>query len=69
MQCPDCDSVRILENRGNGVCSVCHGRGVGGLMDEIADEMNPFGRGHISYYNCGGNGQCPTCGGTGLVGG
>lgn len=65
MQCSDCDSVAILENKGNGVCSVCHGGGVGGMMDEIADGTNPFGQGHINCHNCGGSGRCPTCGGTG----
>jgi hypothetical protein len=46
---------------------VCHGGGVGDFMDEFADATNPFGRGHIKCYNCDGTGQCPTCGGTGVV--
>lgn len=44
MQCPDCNSIKILTNEGDGVCSVCHGGGIGGLMDEFADATNPFGR-------------------------
>ncbi len=67
MKCPDCDSIKILADEGDGKCSVCHGSGIGGLMDEIADATNPFGRGHIKCYNCGGGGKCPTCHGSGTV--
>ena len=69
MRCPDCDSVAIslFDDRGDGVCSVCHGGGVGDIMDELADAANPFGRGHIKCYNCGGGGRCPTCRGTGVA--
>jgi len=69
MKCSDCDSVAILSipERGDGVCSVCHGGGVGDVFDEMADGLNPFGKGHIKCYNCGGSRKCPTCGGTGEV--
>ena len=67
MQCPDCESIKILANEGDGVCSVCHGGGIGGLVDEYADGISPFGHGHIKCYNCGGSGECPTCDGTGVV--
>jgi hypothetical protein len=69
-KCPDCNSVKIKlfgEEEGDGVCSACQGRGVGGFMDELADGMNPSGRGHIKCSNCGGSGECPTCGSTGRV--
>jgi DnaJ-class molecular chaperone len=66
MRCPDCDSVAIdpFDDRGNGVCSVCHGGGVGDVMDEIAEGVWPT---QSKCYNCDGNGQCPTCGGTGRI--
>lgn len=67
MRCPDCDDIKILEDRGDGVCSVCHGNGVGGFLDEVVDSTNPFGRGHIKCSNCEGSGQCPRCGGTGKI--
>lgn len=65
-QCPDCDSVkiRLFEDEGDGVCSVCHGSGGGGMLDDIGDAM--FGS-KTECYNCGGSGECPTCDGTGVV--
>lgn len=71
MKCPDCNSIKIVpfDEQGDGRCSVCHGGGVGGVLDEIADGLNPFGRGHITCYKCDGSGQCQTCGGTGKVSG
>lgn len=69
MKCPDCDSIVIdpFDERGNGVCSACHGGGVGGPLDEFVDATNPFGEGHVKCYKCHGTGQCQTCGGTGKV--
>ncbi|OGW16693.1 MAG: hypothetical protein A3G93_14220 [Nitrospinae bacterium RIFCSPLOWO2_12_FULL_45_22] len=44
MKCPDGDSVATLSipERGDGVCSVCHGGGVGGFLDELVDGLNPL---------------------------
>lgn len=72
MRCPDCDSISssvafFKETPGDGVCSKCHGNGIGGLLDQFADSFNPFGTGHIKCDNCDGSGVCPTCDGTGEV--
>jgi hypothetical protein len=70
-QCPDCDDVRIGLHigvtPGNGVCRHCHGGGVGGFADQLADATNPFGRGHIECAYCDGKGRCKTCRGKGVV--
>ncbi len=69
MRCPDCDgdSEDLTQDRGNGICSLCHGGGVGGMLDEVADGTNPFGRGQIHCDNCAGSGRCPTCDGSGYA--
>jgi hypothetical protein len=68
-QCPDCDSVKInpFLNEGDGKCTVCHGTGEGGLLDQFVDATNPFGRQGTECFKCHGTGQCQTCGGNGVV--
>lgn len=68
-QCPDCNSVKVnpLLSEGDGKCSVCHGTGEGGLLDNLADVTNPFGRQGTECFKCHGTGQCQTCGGNGVV--
>jgi DnaJ-class molecular chaperone len=63
-QCPDCDGVKIFGlNEGDGKCFVCHGDGKGDLIDRFAES---FG-GSSKCWKCNGSGECPTCGGTGVV--
>lgn len=64
-RCPDCDSVEVISipERGNGVCSRCHGDGkrlLSGLNEKMFDTP-------LECTNCDGSGRCPTCGGTGEV--
>lgn len=68
-QCPDCDSVKISPflNQGDGRCSVCHGTGQGGMLDQFVDATNPLGRQGTTCFKCHGTGQCQTCGGKGVV--
>lgn len=66
-QCPDCNSVKIFANEGDGKCSVCHGTGDGGFLDQLADATNPFRRQGTECWKCHGTGQCQTCGGNGVV--
>jgi len=68
-QCPDCDSVKvsIFVNEGNGQCSVCHGDGLGSVMNQISDGINPFTDEKTPCWKCNGSGQCQTCGGSGVV--
>lgn len=68
-QCPDCNSVKVnpFLNEGDGKCSVCHGTGEGGMLDQLADATNPFGRQGTKCFKCHGTGQCQSCGGHGVV--
>lgn len=61
-KCPDCR---------NGTCRKCNGTGkASALFDQCADATNPFGRGHVECSNCAAAvGVCPTCKGSGIVGG
>ena len=64
-QCPDCDGVKIsIPNEGDGKCSVCHGLGGGGLLDEVADALAET---HTECWACHDSGDCQTCGGSGVV--
>ncbi len=65
-KCPDCDSIKILGDEGDGKCSTCNGTGAGGLLDDIAHGMIPIGEAP-SCDDCGGSGVCQTCDGTGVV--
>ena len=65
-QCRDCDGVKIFANEGDGKCSVCHGDGRGGILDQVADGLNPWDV-KTGCWKCHGTGQCQSCGGTGLV--
>jgi len=49
-KCPDCDSVKILWDEGDGKCSTCHGTGAGGILDHIAHEMIPIGEASCGLY-------------------
>ena len=65
-ECPDCDGVKVFPGpgEGNGKCDLCHGDGLGGLLDQFSatfvDESSECNK-------CSGTGQCQTCGGTGVV--
>ena len=64
-KCPDCDSIEILSvpERGDGVCSRCHGDGkklLSGLNERITGVP-------LECDDCNGSGQCQTCGGTGEI--
>jgi len=69
VKCPDCDSIKISPflDEGDGNCSACHGSGEGGLLDHIADAINPFSAEKTKCWKCHGTGQCQTCGGNGFV--
>lgn len=60
-QCKDCDSTLIIENRGNGKCSSCHGRGTKNTI------VNDISGSDTKCWKCKGTGACPTCGGSGRV--
>ena len=65
-QCPDCDGVKLFPgiNEGDGKCEVCHGTGLGDLLDQFAGKL--VGE-KSECWKCDGTGQCQTCGGTGAV--
>jgi DnaJ-class molecular chaperone len=62
--CPDCDgpAIDLGYGAGNGKCSVCHGTGFGGIVDQIAAGL--VGK-ESECWKCGGSGDCQTCGGSG----
>jgi hypothetical protein len=62
-QCPECQSTVVLQNRGNGKCSNCAGRGTTNTF--ISDISGT----DTKCSKCKGNGRCPRCGGTGQVAG
>ncbi|MGH9460634.1 MAG: hypothetical protein ACRD1X_05425 [Vicinamibacteria bacterium] len=72
-KCPDCYGPAIdpFDERGDGLCSVCYGRGGGGILDDIAyqaGKLSPFGEDRRPRCsNCDGSGECPTCDGTGKI--
>jgi hypothetical protein len=68
-KCPDCDSVKVnpFLNEGDGKCSACHGTGGSGLLDQLVDATNPFGKQGTECYKCRGTGQCRSCGGNGVI--
>lgn len=71
-KCPDCDSINVfkkcfglgVQDEGDGVCDACHGDGLGGTIDRIADGLSG---GETPCWKCGGSGVCQTCGGSGVV--
>lgn len=69
MKCPDCDSVSLTPyaDEGDGKCSECHGTGMGGVLEDLADYANPLGSQGSECWKCHGTGQCQTCGGSGIV--
>jgi len=60
-KCPDCEQPLVIQNRGNGRCSNCHGSGT---LNTIVNDISGV---DTKCWKCKGNGQCPTCGGTGRV--
>jgi hypothetical protein len=63
--CKDCYSVEILEQRGDGKCSLCFGTGKEqGLGGVGADAL---GIDRADCATCDGSGECQMCGGTGVV--
>ena len=63
-QCPDCHSIKMFINEGDGKCAECYGTGLGGALDQFS--ANIVG-GKSECGKCSGTGQCQTCGGTGVV--
>lgn len=62
-KCPDCNgSSDLLGLYGDGKCSVCHGNGMGDMLDRFSDSITGA---KSKCWNCAGTGVCPTCGGTG----
>ena len=54
-------------SEGDGKCSECHGDGLGDVMNQFADAVNPFTDEQTPCRNCNGTGECPTCSGTGVI--
>lgn len=63
-KCPDCDSIKILRDEGDGKCDYCHGDGYGGMLDRVVGGL--VGE-EPECWKCHGTGMCQTCGGTGVV--
>jgi hypothetical protein len=60
-QCPDCNSVKLFGNEGDGKCSACHGSGDSNMPDFIP------GQNEGNCYKCKGSGICSTCVGSGII--
>lgn len=60
-QCKDCDNIVLLENRGNGKCSHCHGHRTKNTI------LNDISGADTKCWKCKGTGICVTCGGSGRV--
>jgi RecJ-like exonuclease len=69
-ECNDCDgpdlgAALVMDFRGNGKCSHCHGTGKSqDLVDNFVDEIMDN---ETDCHECSGTGQCQECGGTGKV--
>jgi hypothetical protein len=60
-QCKDCDNVVILESRGNGKCSNCHGRGTTNTI------VNDISGADTKCWKCRGTCVCSSCSGSGRI--
>jgi hypothetical protein len=60
-KCKDCDNIIILENRGSGKCSNCHGSGTKNTI------TNDISGADTKCSKCKGTGTCSTCAGTGKI--
>src|SRR5207249_1833562 len=57
-----------VPTRGNGVCSVCHGTGYPDpFKDPFSVPVSLISLEKPKCIDCGGNGQCKTCGGQGEI--
>jgi len=66
-KCPDCDGDSMLDptGRGNGKCSECHGSG--GELDPLDGLAEALSNSPQTCKECGGSGDCQTCGGDGYL--